>query len=156
MSDDPVLTRTQREFLAAARRAVLATIDPDGRPRLVPICFVLDNARPILYSPLDEKPKVVRDPRGLARVRDVLRDPRVTLLVDRWDEAWDRLAWLRCHGLASMLEPVGGPADEHAIAVVALRRKYPQYRTQDLPGRPILRIEIERATSWAAANPATG
>jgi uncharacterized pyridoxamine 5'-phosphate oxidase family protein len=49
-----VLTAGERVFLAEARRAVLATIAPDGRPRLVPICFVLDPGRPILYTPLDE------------------------------------------------------------------------------------------------------
>lgn len=151
MSDDLVLAPSQRDFLASTRRAVLATIDPDGRPRLVPICFVLDDGRPLLYSPLDEKPKEVRDPLGLSRVRDVLRDPRVTVLVDTWDEAWDRLAWLRCHGTASVLEPAGGSAEEHENAVVALRKKYPQYRTHDLAGRPIIRIVLERATSWGAS-----
>ena len=49
---------------------------PDGEPALVPICFVLaeaadDLGRAILYSPLDEKPKVSVDPRDLARVRDM-------------------------------------------------------------------------------------
>jgi len=153
MSTDPVLTPSQRDFLASARRAVLATIAPGGRPRLVPICFVLEGDPPILYSPLDEKPKRVGDPRELARVRDVLRDPRVTVLIDRWDEDWTRLGWLRCHGTSSLLGPVGVPAGEHARAVEALRQKYPQYETHDLAGRPIIRIVLERATSWAATDP---
>jgi len=65
----------QRRFLAAGRSATLATLATDGRPRLVPICFVVaaDDAsgRPRLYSPLDEKPKRTDDPRALARVRDL-------------------------------------------------------------------------------------
>jgi len=150
MRADPVLKTTQRDFLAAVRRAVLATIAPDGRPRLVPICLVLDPERPVLYSPLDEKPKAVRDARELARVRDVLRDPRVSVLVDAWDEDWARLAWLRCHGTASLLMPVGDVAGEHRAAVVALRVKYPQYEIHDLAARPIIRVELERATSWGA------
>ncbi len=66
-----VLTPAARAFLAGARRAILATVAPDGRPRLVPVCFALapdDDARgrPILYTPLDEKPKRVGDPHHLA------------------------------------------------------------------------------------------
>ncbi|HEX9093018.1 MAG TPA: pyridoxamine 5'-phosphate oxidase family protein [Coriobacteriia bacterium] len=153
MSADPFLTPSQRAFMAAARQAVLATIAPDGRPRLVPICFALDPERPVLYSSLDEKPKAVRDPHDLARVHDLLRDPRVTVLVATWDEDWSHLAWLRCHGTASLVEPVGEDAGEHRVAVIALRLKYPQYETHDLAVRPIVRIALERATSWAASDP---
>jgi PPOX class probable F420-dependent enzyme len=153
MNADPILTREQRAFLASARRAVLATIDPAGRPRLVPICFDLDPEVPLLHSALDEKPKAVGDPHELARVRDVVRDPRVTILVDRWDEDWTRLAWLRCNGIASLLEPDGDRADEHARAVRSLRAKYPQYQAHDLANRPLVRIELERATSWGLLDP---
>jgi PPOX class probable F420-dependent enzyme len=153
MSTDPILTLAQRHFLASARRAVLATIAPDGRPRLVPICFVLDERSLVVYSALDEKPKEVADPRTLARVRDVLRDPRVTLLADRWDEDWTRLGWLRCHGTAALLEPVGKGAGEHRNAAAALLSKYPQYETHDLAGRPMIRITLESATSWGVLEP---
>ena len=149
---DPVLSIAERSFVAGARRAVLVTIAPDGRPRPVPCCLVLDETRPILYSPLDEKPKSVDEPRGLARVRDILADPRVSVLVDRWDEDWTRLAWLRCSGTASLLEPADG-GDEHAWAVTALRAKYPQYATHRLEARPIIRIAIERSSSWGMLEP---
>jgi PPOX class probable F420-dependent enzyme len=148
MTADPFLTASQRAFLASARRAVLATIDSNGRSRLVPICFVLDEERRMVYSPLDDKPKSVRDPHELARVRDVLRDPRVSILVDRWDEDWSRLAWLRLHGTATVLEPSGDPSDERAWAVHALRTKYPQYETHDLAARPLIRMTMERAVGW--------
>jgi PPOX class probable F420-dependent enzyme len=147
MPADSILDPSMRAFLAAARRAVLATIAPDGAPRVVPICFVLDGEGSVLYSPLDAKPKAVADPHELARVRDIQRDPRVTILVDRWDEDWTRLGWLRCHGTASMLEPAG-PASEHARGAAALRTKYPQYDSHDLGARPIIRIVLERATGW--------
>jgi PPOX class probable F420-dependent enzyme len=149
---DPVLSMAERAFLADARRALLVTIAPDGRPRPVPICFVLDPGRPVLYSPLDEKPKTVDDPLRLARVRDLLAEPRVSILVDRWDEDWSRLAWLRIHGRAALLLPEDGPAEdgpaEHAAAVASLRAKYPRYASHDLDARPIIRIALERATSW--------
>jgi PPOX class probable F420-dependent enzyme len=156
MSRNPVLLPSQRDSLMRARRAVLATIAPDGRPRLVPICFVLDPDGPVLCSPLDEKPKDVADVRELARVRDVLRDSRVTVLVDTWDEDWSRLGWLRCDGRASLLEVMGGSADEHGAAVRALRSKYPQYATHDLASRPMLRIELVHATGWVASDEPPG
>lgn len=155
MNVDLVLTPTQRDLLRTERRAVLATVSPDGQPRLVPICFVPDQVRPVIYSPLDEKAKSVADPRDLARVRDLLRDPRVTVLVDTWDEDWSRLRWLRCEGTASVLEPTGDDAAAHRGAVAALRAKYPQYATHDLAHRPMIRIDLERATSWAASGAGT-
>ena len=166
-----VLTPAERAFLLAARRAILATIRADGSPRLVPICFALVEpgsggdspaeasadaatdastdahaARPTLYSPLDEKPKRVTDVRHLARVRDILARPSVGLLVDRWDEDWGALGWLRLDGEARLVEPEAGA--EHARAVTALRDRYPQYREQDIGSRPLLRIDVVAATSW--------
>ena len=146
---DRALSVTERMFLFEARRAVLATIAPDGRPRLVPICFVLDPARPVLWTPLDEKPKAVDDVAQLARVRDIRVDARVTVLVDRWDEGWTQLAWLRCHGTASIVDP-GGSADERDAAMSALRAKHPQYALHDLETRPMIRIELVRTVSWGA------
>ena len=142
----------QRRFADVARRATLATIRPDGTPRLVPICFVLGAPGPpspeVIYSPLDEKPKTSADPRQLARVRDILARPSVELLIDRWSEDWTALAWLRLDAHATLLEP--GAGGEHASATSALRAKYPQYATHDLEGRPILRFAATRVTSWGS------
>ena len=120
-----------RAFIEARRRAVLATIDDDGRARLLPICFALAaeppaDAAPMpptpvaLYSPLDEKPKRVRDVRRLARVRDIEARPDVTLLFDHWSEDWSALGWVRIQGVATLLEPGGHDADEHAAAIPLL------------------------------------
>jgi PPOX class probable F420-dependent enzyme len=147
MPPEPLLSATQRTFLESARRAVLATIAPDGRPRLVPICFVVLGEAPILYTPIDDKPKRSDDPLALARVRDIEADPRVTILVDRWDEDWSRLAWLRGEGRASLLEPSNAHA-ERAQAVMALRAKYLQYTNHRLEERPLIRIDLERVVAW--------
>jgi PPOX class probable F420-dependent enzyme len=143
----------QRAFLASARTATLATIAPSGRARLVPICFVVGadspDGRTRLYSPLDDKPKAVADPRRLARVRDLLARPDATLLVDRWSEDWDRLGWLRLEATADLLEPGTGAA-EHDDVIAALRAKYPQYAGHHLEARPILRFSVDRVVSWGA------
>ena len=142
-----MLDDADRTFLGTARRAVLATNAPDGRARLVPVCFALAPDLPVLYTPLDDKPKRVDDPLALARVRDILADPRVTVLVDRWDEDWSRLAWLRCAGRAELLQP-GDP--DHPAAIAALRARYEQYLMHVLEARPIIAITIDRVTRWAA------
>jgi PPOX class probable F420-dependent enzyme len=153
----PSLTPSQRGLLAASRRAVLGTVDPSGRPRLVPVCFALDPGRldrpdeaPVIWTPLDEKPKAAVDVRALARVRDLLARPRVTLLVDRWDEDWSRLAWLRLLGTATLVEPDGPEADAHARAVRSLRVRYPRYANQALETLPMIRIAVERVVGWEA------
>lgn len=146
MSADPLLSASQRAFLEASRRAVLATIAPDGRPRLVPICFVVVGEPPILYTPIDDKPKRSDDPFAVARVRDIAADPRVTLLVDRWDEDWTRLAWLRAEGSASLVDP--GLASEQTAVLAGLGVKYPQYAIHRLEERPLIRIALERVLVW--------
>jgi PPOX class probable F420-dependent enzyme len=159
MAADVVLTQAERMFVASARSAVLATIRSTGPPRLVPICFVLDQtaAPPRIYSPLDEKPKRVPDPRDLARVRDIAANPMVALLIDRWSEDWSALGWVRVEGRADLIEP--GDAEtqaEHTRAVSDLRDKYPQYATHRLERRPLIRIVVELVRSWGNLGASSG
>ena len=119
----------------------------------MPVCFTLADevdasGRALLHTPLDEKPKRVEDPRNLARVRDLVANPEVTLLVDRWDEDWGRLAWLRMHGTAELLEPDEADRPEHEVAVARLREKYPQYAWHALESRPLVRVVVERVVTW--------
>jgi PPOX class probable F420-dependent enzyme len=147
-SVDPIV----RAFVAEARTATLATISPTGRPRLVPICFVVGadgpDGRTRLYSPLDEKPKRSDDPHDLARVQDLLVLPEATLLVDRWSEDWSRLAWVRLDCRGELLEPEPHERPEHAAAIEALREKYAQYAEQRLEDRPVLRLTVDRVVAW--------
>lgn len=144
------LTSAEAALLGGVRRAVLATIRPDGTPRLVPIGFVArdgDDGTLELWSSLDEKPKADGDPRDLARVRDILARPRVEVLVDRWSEAWSELAWLRLRGSARLVEPAAVPPG----VVAALRERYPQYADHDLDGRPMMVVAIDHSSSWGLA-----
>ena len=122
----------------------------EGARARLGICFVVDDddrGRPVIYTPLDEKPKEATDPRRLARARDIGRDPAVALLVDRWSEDWSKLGWLRLAGLAALLEPEDAP-DEHAAGLAALLEKYQQYATHRLEERPLIRIEVVSSRSW--------
>ena len=126
--------------LVAARVARLATIDPDGRPHLVPIVFAL--AGDTLYSAVDRKPKRSR---RLRRIENARARPDVTVLVDRYDEDWSRLWWIRLRGRARVLD--GG--DEHDRALELLREKYEQYRAEP-PEGPVLAVDILEAREWTS------
>jgi len=118
--------------------ARLATIRPDGSPRVVPICFALDGDT--LYSAVDEKPK--RTPR-LARLGDIARDPRVEVVIDHYDDDWTRLWWLRVRGSARVVEHDGR-------ALELLTAKYAQYREQP-PHGPFIVVHIAERVTWSAA-----
>lgn len=138
-------------------------MEPAGRPRLVPLCFALGESpvpaepsrddRLVLYSAIDEKPKRTSDPLALARVRDLVARPTATVLVDRWDEDWTRLAWVRLDCRGDVLAPDGPRADERRRAIGELRAKYPQYADQRLEERPLLRLDCTVAAAWGDLSP---
>ena len=134
-------------LLAECRTAVLATIAPGGRPRLVPVCYASDGGTIVIA--VDEKPK---RPGELARIRDIRRDPRVTLLVQRYDDAWQQLAWIRVEGEAAIIER----GAHRPGALAALRARYPQYAAMRLESLPLIVITPGRVVSWRWDGPAAG
>ena len=143
----PSLSSAARELLATARVAHLATADQYARPHNVPIVFVWREG--ILYAPLDRKPKRDDDWHALRRVRNIETNGRVAIVVDRYDEDWSRLAWVLLEGVATILET----GEERDSAAAVLTEKYAQYETLSLEGRPIVRVEIERASEWSSGKP---
>ncbi|GAB3078399.1 TIGR03668 family PPOX class F420-dependent oxidoreductase [Intrasporangium mesophilum] len=143
---EPAVAPWVRERFAAGRVARLATLNPDGRPHLVPVTFVLERPADVVWITVDAKPKSTRRLRRLANIE---ADPRVSLVVDHYEEDWDRLWWVRADGSASVerVPTVAGDA-----AVIALRAKYPQEADADHLG-PLIRVEVERWAAWSAAQP---
>jgi PPOX class probable F420-dependent enzyme len=124
--------------LTAARVARLATIDPDGRPHLVPIVFVLEGET--IYSAVDRKPKRSST---LRRIENARARPDVTILVDHDEDDWGRLWWIRLRGRARVLDE----GDERAHALTLLARKYPQYRREP-PDGPVLAVDVTDVREW--------
>src|SRR3989442_12557473 len=137
------LSAGSSRLIRAAGVAHLATADAGGQPHVIPICFVFDGN--YFYSPVDEKPKRVT-PRKLKRLRNIRENPRVSLIIDRYDENWAKLVYILIIGKARVL--VSG--DKHRKAVNLLRRKYPQYRAMRIDRMPMILILPTRMTSWGA------
>jgi PPOX class probable F420-dependent enzyme len=129
-----------RRSVTDARVARLATTDPSGRPHVVPICFALDGET--LYTAVDRKPKRSRNLKRLANVR---AHPDVEVLVDHYEDDWEKLWWVRLHGRGRVLE--AGLEHDHALALLVA--KYRQYREQPPPG-PVLAIDLDSWRGWHA------
>jgi PPOX class probable F420-dependent enzyme len=142
MHDVNGATTAEVNFLEIARIGHLATADAKGTPHVVPVCFAFVFGH--IYTPLDEKPKSVEDKR-LRRVLDIVANPAVCLLVDRYSENWERLAWLQVRGRASLVE---AGTEKHGNAVAALRARYSQYRAMNLEHRSLVEIRPDRFVSW--------
>ncbi|MDP9242857.1 MAG: TIGR03668 family PPOX class F420-dependent oxidoreductase, partial [Actinomycetota bacterium] len=107
---------------------------------LVPIVFALDDER--MYTAIDDKPKRSRD---LQRLANIAADPRVSVLVDSYDEDWSRLWWVRVDGRAEILDEGAGKEREHALDLLAA--KYEAYRSRR-PSDAVVGITISRWTAW--------
>jgi PPOX class probable F420-dependent enzyme len=129
-----------RRSVTDARVARLATTDPSGRPHVVPICFALDGET--LYTAVDRKRKRSRNLKRLANVR---AHPIVEVLVDHYEDDWEKLWWVRLRGRGRVLER--GPEHDRGLALLAA--KYPQYREQPPPG-PVLAIDLDSWRGWHA------
>lgn len=137
----PTLPPPAAAFVTQQRIAYLATADASGRPHVVPICFAV--AGGTLYTIIDRKPKRV-PPERLRRVRNLLQNPRVAIVVSAYTEDWSQLGYVLLEGTTRVLAT--GP--ERAVGLELLRKKYPQYRTMPLQDRPMIVVTITRATHW--------
>lgn len=124
--------------------AMLATVGPDGAPHLVPVVFAVNNDRehPVVYTAVDAKRKSTQ---RLRRLTNIEANPRVSMLVDHYDEDWTQLWWVRADGVAEIHH--GG--DEMASGYALLRRKYSQYERIALDG-PVVTVTVARWSAWQA------
>jgi PPOX class probable F420-dependent enzyme len=128
-----------RRLVSEARVGRLATIDPDGRPNVVPFVYAVE--ADLLVSAVDRKPKTSE---RLRRLENIRARPDVTVLVDRYDEDWDRIWWVRLRGRARVVD--GGPDRDRAVGMLV--EKYPQYRAEP-PRGPAIVVDLVEWRGWA-------
>ncbi len=122
------------------RSATLGTVEETGQPHLVPIVFAYREGR--LYTAVDQKPKSTR---RLKRLRNIEANPNVSVLLDRYEDDWTRLWWIRIDGEARVID--SGPAFREGIAL--LTSKYQPYGGQPPPG-PVIEVRVETIRAWSA------
>jgi PPOX class probable F420-dependent enzyme len=133
----PELARTS---LAAVPVVRLATSDAAGQPHLVVTTFAIQGDQ--LFTAVDHKPKTTRN---LKRLRNIRQNPRVAVLADHYEDAWETLWWVRADGQAKILTD---PA-EMATPIQMLADRYWQYRDKK-PEGPVIAITVQRWTGWSS------
>ena len=136
-----MLTGPVHRFVDFSRVARLATADAKGVPHLVPVCFAVAMSR--VYITIDKKPKKAPG-HAMKRIRNILENPAVAVLVDRYDDDWTQLGWVMMRGRAEILDD--GP--EHAAAQALLEARYLQLAAMRIETEPVIAITIERVTHW--------
>ncbi|MGW3964667.1 PPOX class F420-dependent oxidoreductase [Amycolatopsis sp. NPDC005003] len=106
MTDDTAL----KDFLAARRHGVLATIRRDGRPQLSTITYLYDPASAKFIASITET---------RAKTKNMRRDPRVTFHVGS-EDGW---SYVVAEGRASLTAPAAAPDDDTVEALVDYYRR---------------------------------
>ena len=133
-------SETMRRLVSTAPVGRLATVRRDGRPHVVPICFVVTND--VVYSAVDDKPKRHRH---LQRLSNVTATGTASLLIDEYDADWSRLWWVRLYGRARLVDNAA-EADQ-AIRSLSERTWLFNVSTR---GGPVLAVDVERWVGWSA------
>lgn len=120
--------------------ATLATVGSDGAPHVVPVVFAVSQG--VVFTAVDAKRKTTH---RLRRLANIAANPRVSLLVDHYDEDWTQLWWVRADGTAQVHET----GEQMAKGYGLLRAKYPQYDRIALDG-PVVTITVTRWSGWRA------
>ena len=146
-----------RGFLAQARTLQVASIGPGGRPHLVPMWFAVDGEGRVVFTTY----------RASQKVRNIRRDPRVTVLVED-GAVYDELRGVMIEGVAELVDDAeatrevmrlvgakyygrtpGGPSAPgagRADGDEGARARPDRRRT--IPKRIVVRVRPERVASW--------
>jgi PPOX class probable F420-dependent enzyme len=130
-------------FIADGRVGRLGTADASGQPLVVPICYAWDGDA--LFSAIDAKPKS-RPGAGLRRIRNIAENPKVSVVIDRYDEDWRELRYVIIQGEATLLTR----GEDFARGADLLLAKYAQYRAMGLDRAEGLMIKVapSKVTHW--------
>jgi PPOX class probable F420-dependent enzyme len=130
--------------LTASKVGSIATVRPDGSPHVVPFVFAVSESGDglVIYWCVDDKPKRSREVQRLVNIR---AHPAVEIEVNRYDDDWTQLWWVRASGIAREVTSV----DERERALVALATKYAPYAAHP-PSGTVVAIHVDRVAAWAA------
>jgi PPOX class probable F420-dependent enzyme len=137
------LTDKEIEFIRSHRVARMATVDRLRRPLVIPICYYFNGMS--IYTPIDKKPKQASS-KELKRIRNIIENPNVSLVIDEYYEEWSKLCYVIINGRAEIIKS----GEEYNNSLRLLCEKYPQYIDMKLSelNLPVIKIIPERIVSW--------
>ena len=109
------LTKTVADFVQWERVCRVATAGPSGVPHVVPVCHALANGKLYFGSGNDGR-----------KAKNLAENPRVTVVIDAYSEAWSLLRGVMIQGRATVI--ARGPRFSRVRDL--LYAKYPQYRRE--------------------------
>lgn len=124
-----------REFVRDSQVCRIATVKRDGVPHIIPVCPVFDGET--LYVDIAQD--------GVS-ASGVKANSRVTVLVDEYDDDWNKL---RAVILRTRAEPIEGDRQDAAWSM--FREKFPQHASVNWNPRLTLALHIESWTQWGVA-----
>lgn len=138
-----VISAKLKSLITDSSIAYLSTVSHKGHPHIVPICFVLLDQN--FYSLLDNKPKDVQVLK-LRRVQNIISNPKVALIVNHYEDDWDKLWHVLIKGNGSIV----ANELERRAAIKSLKQKYEQYLHMDVDLNPVIKIRPTNIVSWEA------
>lgn len=142
-------------LLATWPVARLATLNVDGSPHQIPIVFTWHGG--CFWSPIDAKPKQKAQ---LMRVENAITNPIASVLIDKYDDDWTQLWWIRADLEITVVQLDAADPESLEIARQAIRKleeKYLQYESTLILREPatILSMRPTAFTSWCAVEVTT-
>ena len=135
------------QLIKSARIGYLATAASNLQPYLTPVVFIVQQNS--VFIPLDDKPKTI-DVKQLKRVKNIKENPRVSFLVDHYDEDWTNLWFVMIIGHATLVQEKGRnerTKEEMMRIRSMLVKKYSQYTKIGI-GKIYIKIRIEKTIHW--------
>jgi PPOX class probable F420-dependent enzyme len=145
---DKQIAESVQRFILSHDVARLATAGKDGQPHVIPFCYAFDGQH--FYFVVDQKPKR-QTGKPLKRIRNILENPQVALVIDDYTDDWTQLAYVLVSGTATLVEDEA----EYTQVLALLRDRYPQYRQMELTfvHNPMVRITPTTVHVWGRVGP---
>ena len=141
MSDEEL-----RAYLAEGRTIQVASVGRDGRPHLVPMWYAVDDEGCVVFTTYGSSQKV----------RNLERDPRITLLVED-GAVYDELRGVMIEGEAEIVDDLDYTRDVMSLVGAkysgerrgdAAEDRSPPDRKRAIAKRVVVRVRPQRTTSW--------
>ena len=135
------------KLIMSARIGHLTTASSNLQPYVTPVVFIVQQNNIIV--PLDDKPKTITV-KDLKRVKNIEENPKVSFLVDHYEEDWTNLWFVMiigCATLVEMSERTEKLRKEFRNLRTKFLKKYSQYTKLSI-GSIYIKIKIDKTIYW--------